>query len=115
MPKTRIETVQNVIDQLNAAELGVDNAFSEVAAFNAMLPQARLQAHLAAEVGQDALALASEALQHLLRARAAMVGAHQSLAEVRSDLGLDTVNFGGLGGKPKKALVQGKVRDLRAA
>ena len=103
MPKTRIETVQSVIDQLNAAEFGVDNAFTEVAAFNALLPKARQQAHVAAEVGQEALEHAGEALQHVLRARAAMVAAHKALAVVRTDLGLDAVAFGGLAPKPRTA------------
>lgn len=103
MPKLRIQTVQSVIDQLNAAEFGVDQAFTEVATFNALLPQARQKAHLAVEVGQEALEHAGDALQHVLRARAAMVAAHKALADVKTDMGLDTVSFGGLAPKPKSA------------
>lgn len=115
MPKTRIQTIQSVIDQLNAAEFGVDNAFTEVATFNALLPQARQQANVAAEVGQDALEFAGEALQHVLRARAAMVAAHKALTGVKTDMGFDTVNFGGLGGKPSKARLQSSIRSVEAA
>ncbi len=114
MPKTRIEATQSVIELLNAAETRVDDAFSSVASFNAFLPSARQQAHVAAEVGQEALEHAAEAMQHLLRARAAMVASHKALAVVKSDLGLDTVNFGGLGGKPKTAHVPA-LQAVRAA
>jgi flagellin-like hook-associated protein FlgL len=103
MPKTRIETVQAVIDLLGTAEAGIDDAFSKTAELNAFLPRARLNAQLAPETGHDALEHAAEAIQHLLHARAAMVAAHKALAGVKTDLGLDTVNFGGLGGKPSKA------------
>jgi flagellin-like hook-associated protein FlgL len=115
MPKTRIETTQAVIDQLNVAENGVDAAFAQVAKLAALLPKARQQAHVALEVGHEALEHAGDALQHILRARASMVATHKALATVKTDMGLDTVAFGGLGGKPEKASLTSHLRPVRAA
>jgi flagellin-like hook-associated protein FlgL len=115
MPKTRIETTQAVINKLNVAENGVDAAFSQVAEFNALLPKARQQAHVALEVGQEALEHAGDALQHILRARASMVAAHKALATVKTDMGLDTVAFGGLGGKPEKSSLTSYLSSVKAA
>jgi hypothetical protein len=109
----RRETAQGVSDRLLATENGIDNALALVAAFSGHLPEARLSAHLAAEVGHEAIELASEAFQHLVRARAAMVKAHQSLAQVQVTIGLESFAFGGSYGKPPAARLQ--VVDQQAA
>jgi hypothetical protein len=102
----RRETAQGVADRLLATENGIDNALTLAAALSGHLPQARLSAQLAAEVGHEAIELASEAFQHLVRARAAMVKAHQSLAQVQVRIGLESFAFGGSYGKPPAAQLQ---------
>jgi hypothetical protein len=97
---------QGVADRLMATEIGIDNALTLAAALNGLLPEARISAHLAAEVGHEAIELASEAFQHLVRARAAIVKAHQNLAQVQITIGLEAFAFGGSYGKPPVALLQ---------
>jgi hypothetical protein len=100
----RRNAAQAVIDRLIAAENGIDDALSLAADLTGFMPKARMSADLAAEVGHEAIAHAHQACQHLVLARAAMVQTHQKLAEVRDEIGLKTVSFGGLMGKPKAAL-----------
>lgn len=107
----RRSAAQGVADRLLATEAGIDNALTLIAALNGHLPEARMLAHLAAEVGHEAIELASEAFHHLVLARTAMVKAHQSLAKVQIDIGLATFAFGGAYGKPPVALVAVVERD----
>lgn len=114
MSKRKQDAAQAVADRLIAAEIGIDDALSLAADLSAFMPKARKSAFLAAEVGQEAMELASEAMQHLVRARASIVATHQKLAEVRDDIGLSTVNFGSLYGKPVKASVVNLVDRIAA-
>ena len=100
MSKRKQDAAQIVADHLIATEIGIDDALTLIASLSASMPKARQSAVLAAEVGQEAIEFASEAMQHLVRARASIVQTHQKLAEVRDDIGLSTVNFGNLYGKP---------------
>ena len=103
--ETRRDAAQGVADRLLAAEAGIDNALTLAAALNGQLPEARLSAKLAAEVGHEAIELASNAYQHLVQARAAIVKVHQSLAQVQITIGLEAFAFGGSYGKPTAGLL----------
>lgn len=96
----RREVAQTVADCMIAAENGIDDAISLASALNAHLPDARKSAQLAAEVGNDAFVAVANALRHLVRARTAMVEAHQGLAKVQVTIGLGALSFGGAYGKP---------------
>lgn len=99
----RREVAQSVADCVIAAENGIDDAISLASALNGHLPDARKSALLAAEVGNDAFVAVAKALRHLVRARTAMVEAHQGLAEVQVTIGLGALSFGGAYGKPTAA------------
>lgn len=99
----RREVAQSVADCVLAAENGIDDAITLASALNAHLPDARKSAQLAAEVGNDAFVAVAKALGHLVRARTAMVEAHQGLAKVQEMIGLGALSFGGAYGKPPAA------------
>jgi hypothetical protein len=101
----RRETGQGVADRLLATEIGIDNALALAAALSGLLPEARISAQLAAEVGHEAFERVSEALQHLVQARTAIVKAHQNLAQVQITIGLEAFAFGGSYGKPTTGLL----------
>ena len=96
MLKNRRIAAQGVAEQLFAAEVAIDAAISATAALTGLMPKARQDAGVAAEIGQDALLKASETLAMLVRARAQIVETHGALAVAQRDMGLGAVNFGGL-------------------
>jgi hypothetical protein len=109
--ETRRNAAQGVAERLLASEQGIDHALTLVASLNGHLPEARISAYLAAEVGHEAIELTSEAFTHLVRARTAMVKAHKSLARVQTDIGLEAFAFGGSYGKPPSAVLQVIARE----
>lgn len=96
MLKNRRAAAQGVAEQLFAAEVAIDAAISATAALAGLMPQARQEAGVAAEIGQDALLKASETIAMLVRARAQIVETHSALAVAQRNMGLGAVNFGGL-------------------
>ncbi len=100
MPKTRNIAAQGIADRLFAMERAIDAAIASGGELAMYMPQARLEARVAAEVGQEALAHATGAIMTLVQARGQIVAAHKELANVRSQLGLRELAVGGGGDKP---------------
>lgn len=111
MLKKRHNAAQIVADHLIAAELAIDEAIARTAALNAAMPEARREAALAAEVGHEALEHSSASFQRLVEARSMIVKAHSDLAATRDQIGLRTVSFGSLYGKPSAAALVEVVRE----
>ena len=90
MLNNRLAAARLVAAKLTAAEEAVDDALITAAELTSAFPQARRQANVSAVVGQDAIALAAEAMAALQLARAKLVEAHHALADVRDGMGLRT-------------------------
>jgi len=104
-PRARISTIDvqlatRVADALIHAEEQIDRAVSAVAELQTKMVGARMQAGLAACVGQQALVSATEAQTFLVQSRGAMVGAHNQLAKVQKAAGLEALALGPGEGKP---------------
>lgn len=106
MSRTRIIAAQGVVDRLHALERAIDAAIASGGELAMFMPQARIQAHVAAEVGQEALAHAAGALATLVQARGQVVAAHRELSNVKDQLGLRELAVGGAGDKPGDRPVQ---------
>jgi len=98
MLKERRLAANAVAEKLFAVEVAIDAAVAAAAELTAVMPQARQSAHLAASVGQDALASAMATCMKLIQARAAIISTHEFLATTQKDIGLAAVNFGNVGG-----------------
>lgn len=94
MPVTRLAIARKVADHLFAAERAIDLAFISIAELNAVLPAARLDAHLAAEIGQDALSCSAEAMILAVRMREQIVATHSNLKLASASIGLSEIGFG---------------------
>lgn len=86
MPKTRNDVVKVVADTFLPLELAVQNTAADAARCVATLIEQRLRAKLPPTAGAEAIALTSEAAQHLVRAAAAVANAHAYLAEIGHQL-----------------------------
>jgi hypothetical protein len=86
----KVFVVQRVAKKLFATEAAVDGAMSEAAALMADLLQARQDINVSSVVIEDAAAKIVEAIKALGDARAAMVGAHNELNDVKLRLGVRT-------------------------
>lgn len=104
---TNREITVKVTRSLYASEDAIDAALTQVAKFVAEMPAARQQANFAACVGQDAIAEAVNAMTALNNAREAMVKAHDALAVVRDQFGLQPVAFGSDPRKPEWSAMPG--------
>jgi hypothetical protein len=99
---------QDIATCLMAAEAAIDQALASAATLAAMMPTARLEAGVAAEVGQEAMEFAAKTCAALFEARASVVSTHKELAKTRDAVGLRSINFGGL--MPKAADLSGAER-----
>lgn len=82
------------------AERELDRAFSAVARLNAALPEARLEARLAAVMAQPALSSTTAAQSAIIDARSHLLSTHDRLALVRRQMNLPEEAFGGGDLKP---------------
>lgn len=103
MLNKRREAAQYVADRLIAAEKAIDHAIICTADLGGSLPKARVDANLAAEVGQGALEQASQTFVSLVQARRNIIETHRELAETKIEIGLREVALGGLMDKPPSA------------
>jgi hypothetical protein len=94
MSGKRLSIARSVAERLFAAETAVDLAVARLGELNAALPLARLDARLAAEIGQDALESSTNAIVLAARTREQLVATHRRLKAASQDMGLETVNFG---------------------
>lgn len=89
------KSANEVAAYLFVAERALDEAIRHTAALAGALPAARLDSNLSATVGQEAFAGAGRAIATLTEARAELVRTHSALAQVRDQVGLRQVAFGG--------------------
>jgi hypothetical protein len=110
MLNNRLAAARLVASKLTAVEEAVDDALITAAELTSALPKARRQANVSAVVGQDAIALAGEAMAALQLARAKFIAAHHALADVRDEMGLRTLAAGDLwkfvAAKPELTVVE---------
>lgn len=85
-----------VAERLFAAEAALDLAAARIAELSAALPLARLDARLAAAVGQDALSSSAAAMVLIVQAREQVVATHANLKQASDDIGLREVSYGDL-------------------
>lgn len=90
MLNDRLGAAKDVATRLFALEVAIDEAIARAAEFTASMPEARNRANVSAVVGQDAIAKAGLALNTLIAARQQVVEAHDTLADVRDQMGLRT-------------------------
>lgn len=90
MLNQRLAAARLITGKLTAVEEAVDDALITAGELTCAFPLARRQANVSAVVGQDAIALAAEAMAALQLARAKIVEAHNALADVRDGMGLRT-------------------------
>ncbi len=82
MPKTRNEVAKAVADAFLPLELTVQTTAADAARCVATMIEQRLKARLPATAGAEAIALTTEAAQHLVLAANAMATAHSYLREI---------------------------------
>jgi hypothetical protein len=94
MPAKRLIIARSVAERLHAAEKALDIAVARIGELNAALPLARLDAMLAAEIGQDALESSAAAIMLAARTREQLVMTHRRLKSASDSIGLHEVGFG---------------------
>jgi hypothetical protein len=105
MSNRRLEIARQVADQLFAAEAAIDTALAQTATLAGLMPAIRADARLSALMGQGAIERAIEAISALGQARRSIVETHKQLSITQKQMGLGTVNFGGLVDKPESASI----------
>jgi hypothetical protein len=87
MPKTRREAAKAVADAFLPLEMTVQNTAADAARCVATLIEQRMIARLPLTYGAEAIALTSEAAQHLVLAANAFANAHSHLHALGDKLG----------------------------
>jgi hypothetical protein len=100
MLKKRREAAETIAHRLLATEAAIDEALACAAKLTGAMPNARLTAGVAAQVGQEAMEQAVRTVSALVTARQAIVDTHKRLAETQIQVGLREINFGGMMLKP---------------
>lgn len=100
MLKQRRNAAENLMRRLLVTEQAVDEAIGKMADLAGYMPTARVDAHLSAVVGQDAIAQAADTLSALVGARGQLVATHNRLAETRDQIGLRAMAMGSDDMKP---------------
>ena len=111
----RRKAAQDIVTHLLAAEAAIDDAVNKTAALAACMPNARLDANLAAEIGHDALAGAMQSCQALVEARAQIVETHRRLAVASERIGVPARAFGPVPNKPPSGSAELHVVTATAA
>jgi hypothetical protein len=96
MRSHRLTIAHSVARHLFAAEEAIDLALARIAELNAALPRARLDARLAACIGQDAIRSATGAAMLIAQAREQIITTHASLKSASDDIGLRATSYGDL-------------------
>lgn len=113
--KRRI-VAEQLASHLFTTEQAVDNTLALMGDLIAALPRARLEAGLAAGVGQDAVDQVLEAASGMAQVRRALIAAHQSLAEAKDQVGLRRVTLVGGGDKSTDDVPRtGQLRAVKSA
>lgn len=90
----RLNAARRVAAHLFAAEKAIDLAVTRIAELNAALPTARMEANLAAAVGQNAFESSAEAMVSAARVRQLLVTTHKRLSDAGVGIGLREVSWG---------------------
>jgi len=104
MRAQRQAIARNVAERLFAAEEALDVAAARIAELNAALPLARLDAKLAATIGQEAIRHSASAMMLVAETREKIVVAHASLKETSDTIGLRELSYGDLLKAPSAAM-----------
>ncbi|PVM90829.1 hypothetical protein DDF62_08440 [Caulobacter radicis] len=90
---------EHLATRLFTAEEAVDNTLAAMGELIAAMPRARLQARVAAGVGQQAVDHVMEAASGLADVRRSLIAAHGALADAKDQIGLRRVTLVGGGDK----------------
>ena len=112
MPRIRTEIATRVAASLHETENALDAAIAKASALLGMMPVARQEAHVSAQLGQDAFDRVVAAIGALNDARREMVAAHEAFAEVQARLGLGPLAFGPFIDKPPYPPKQARLSGL---
>ncbi len=121
--KRRI-VAEQLATQLFTTEEAVDTTLALMGDLIAAMPRARLEAGLAAGVGQQAVDRVLEAASGMANARRSLIAAHEALAEAKDKVGLRRVTLVGGGDKATLELAaddqpagpsKGHLREVRSA
>ncbi|QMW23482.1 hypothetical protein [Sandaracinobacteroides saxicola] len=115
MSKQRKDAGFKVATALFETEKAIDGALAAAATMVGIMPAARQEARLAATIGQEAIDRAIDTVTALGEARRAIIAAHDALARVQAQVGLQEVNFGALVDKPPYPKFGLRVVETRAA
>lgn len=96
--KRRI-VAERLANHLFTTEEAVDTTLALMGDLIAAMPRARLEAGLAAGVGQQAVDRVLEAASGMASARRSLIAAHEALAEAKDQVGLRRVTLVGGGDK----------------
>lgn len=104
--KMSVPIAANVASKLFAAEEAIDFALNKSAELAGLMPMARQQINLSAEVGQDAIEYLLDSMKRLGEARKHMIDAHKALARTQEAARIAPRNFGGFVDKPRGQAVR---------
>ncbi|GEM_PF-1032201 len=90
---------EHLANRLFTAEEAVDNTLAAMGELIAAMPRARLEARVAAGVGQQAVDHVMEAASGLADVRRSLIAAHGALADAKDQIGLRRVTLVGGGDK----------------
>lgn len=96
MLNDRLAVAQNVVSELLPAEAELDNAIVHASRLAIAVVEGRRRARLPITVGQDALAHVARATAQLVGARGELGSAHVALRAARDEIGLRAVAMGDL-------------------
>jgi hypothetical protein len=104
---------QTLATQLFTTEEAVDNTLVLMGELISAMPRARLQARVAATVGQAAVDHVLEAASALAGVRRSLVAAHGALNDAKDEIGLRRVTMVGTGDKSDVDGPRGQAAHLR--
>lgn len=108
MRKERLQAARSVADTLFDFEKALDDAFALGSTLSSRIVTARMEAHISAVLGQDAIEGAVRTLSLLADARRELVGTHHHLKAFADDIGLREVAWGDLVKPPSAELPEAR-------
>jgi hypothetical protein len=113
--KRRI-VAERLANHLFNTEEAVDTTLALMGDLIAAMPRARLEAGLAAGVGQQAVDRVLEAASGMATARRSLIAAHEALAQAKDQIGLRRVTLVGGGDKSAGEVPRtGHLREIKSA
>jgi hypothetical protein len=113
--KRRI-VAERLANHLFTTEVAVDTTLALMGDLIAAMPRARLEAGLAAGVGQQAVDRVLEAASGMASARRSLIAAHEALVDAKDQIGLRRVTLVGGGDKAGGDMPRtGHLREIKSA